>query len=332
MFLRQFRRTGPLTIFLIVVILIFLWSGAIIRIKDQFSLYFDIDPMPLYGVIAGLTGTHPVPGIIFTAILVALMALLVVNLNTSLFFINERTFLPALFYVLLSGLFPYYQVLNPAILGSVFLMLAIRKIMQSYRVQGVAYSFFDAGLIISAGCLFYANLAWFALIIFVGIALLRTWNLKELIVSIIGILTPFILTPAIYYVMGKDPLVFLDVFVYNIFGRHAETTFSPLVIAGLAITGFLTLVSVFNLFISIGSKKIQSRKMFYLLLWVLLISVGAYLFVPSVSVEIIWIAGIPVCYFLSHYFIFQRRKVLPEIVFIIFLLIVVLIQGWYLVQ
>lgn len=330
MFLRQFRRTGPLTIFLIVVILVFLWIGAIIRIGGQFPIYFDIDPMPFYGLIAGITGTHPVPGIIFSSLLVGLMSFYVVSLNTSLFFINERTFLPALFYILLSGLFPYYQVLNPAIIGAVFLMVALKKIMESYRVQGVAYSFFDAGLIISAGCLFYANLIWFSLVIFIGIALLRTWNLKELVVSIIGLITPFLLTSAVYYLAGKDPWDFFDIFIYNLVGKSSEKTFSPVVIAGMVLTGALILIAIMNLFMYIGTKKIQSRKMFYLLLWVMLISIFSFLFVPSVSAEMIWIAGIPGCYFLSHYFIFQRRKVLPEIVFILFFVLVVSIQIWYL--
>lgn len=332
MLLRQFRRTGPLTIFLIVVILLFLWMGAIIRIGGRFQIYFDIDPMPFYGLIAGLTGTHPVTGIIFSSMLVGLMAFYVVNLNTSLFFINERTFLPALFYILLSGLFPYYQVLNPAIFGAVFLMLALKKIMESYRVQGVAYSLFDAGLIISSGCLFYANLFWFSLIIFIGIALLRTWNLKELIVSVIGLVAPFVLTYAGYYISGKDPWEFFDIFMDNLVGKYPEKTFSPVVIAGMVLTGVLTLIAIMNLFIHIGTKKIQSRKMFYLLLWVLLISICAFLFVPSVSAEMIWIAGIPGCYFLSHYFIFQKRKVLPEIVFVLFLLMVLSIQLWYLIH
>ena len=174
MLLRQFKGTGPGTIFLISVTLLAVWASAFIRLKSHFSLYFDLYPMPLYGILSAIIGTNPLPGIIFSLLLVSVMAFLIVNLNTNIFFINERTFLPALFYILISGLLPQYQLLNPAIFSAIFLMLAIRRIVDAYQVSGTAYSFFDAGILIGTGSLFYANLVWFALLIIIGILLLRT--------------------------------------------------------------------------------------------------------------------------------------------------------------
>ncbi len=84
--------------------------------------------------------------------------------------------------------------LNPAIFGAMFLMLAIRRIMDAYRDPGIAYNFFDAGILIGIGSLFYANLIWFGLLIIIGIALLRTGNIKEIAISVIGLITPYILT------------------------------------------------------------------------------------------------------------------------------------------
>jgi hypothetical protein len=326
MLLKQFKRTGPFTVFLIAIVLILLWIGAFLKLKEGFSLYFDLDPMPLYGFISGLTGTHPAPGLILSFILLGVMIFLMVNLNTTLFFINERTFLPALFYVLLSGLFPQYQLLNPAIISAVFLMMAIKRIMESYRVQGTAYSFFDAGLLIAIGSLFYINLIWFGLITFIGILLLRPFNLREILLSILGLLTPFILTVAIYYVLGRDPLDFLDLIIYNMFEKEGEFAFNPFSIAGIIFTGLLMFVAIAQLFMVIGTKKIQSRKIFSVLLWVFIISVVVYFLVPAVSIEMIWIAAIPVSYYLSHYMIFVRRKVLTEVLFDILILFVIVIQ------
>src|SRR5512145_2881737 len=121
MLLKQFKRTGPFTIFLIVVVMLVTWAGPIVRVKKSLSLYFDLEPMPLYGIVSSIFGTHPVPGILFSILMVSIMAFLMVNMNTTLFFINERTFLPALFYILITGLFPLYQVINPAVFGAVFL-------------------------------------------------------------------------------------------------------------------------------------------------------------------------------------------------------------------
>jgi hypothetical protein len=52
--------------------------------------------------------------------------------------------------------------------------------------------------------------------------------------------------------------------------------------------------------------------------------------VPSVSVEVIWLAGIPLSYFLAHYFVLIRKKVLPEVLFSLLWVFILLIQLWHL--
>lgn len=329
MLLSRFKRTDLLTIIIIVLIFIAIWTSAYLRVRGRFALYFDIDPMPLYGLLSWITGTNPLPGIIFSLFFASLMAFLMVNLNTSLIFINERTFLPAVFYALISGLFPQFQLLNPAIPGAVFLMLAVRRIMESYRVQGTAFNFFDAGLLISTGALFYANILWFGLIVFAGIAMLRTFNPKETLTAIIGLLTPFFLAAGIWYVSGRDPSEFIALFKYNLFGRQTVFALSPLIVITIFYTAALAAAGIFHILLLSGGMKIQSRKTFSLLFWILMISVAAYFAIPSASVEMLWIAGIPLSYILSHYFIFMRRKLIAEILFTVFVLLIVMIQVWY---
>lgn len=329
MLLRLFKGTGTGTIFLIFVTLLSVWASSFIKLKGHFSLYFDLDPMPLYGILSSLMGTHPLPGIIFTLSLVSLMAFQMVNLNTSLFFINKRTFLPAVIYILLSGLFPQYQLLNPAIFGAMFLMLAIRRIMETYRIQGTAYNFFDAGILIGVGSLFYANLIWFGLLVIIGISLLRTGNIKEIVISVIGLVTPYILTFGIYYVLGKDLKNLLSILEYNLFGEPASYVFTPLTIVALSFAGLSALVSMVYLLMLMNTIKIKSRKTFILLFWVFLISIGVYFAQPSVSVEMVWLIGIPLSYVLAHYFVFVRKKLIPEILFSCFYILIILIQIFY---
>jgi hypothetical protein len=63
----------------------------------------------------------------------------------------------------------------------------------------------------------------------------------------------------------------------------------------------------------INAKKIKSRKTFMLLFWTFFIAAAAGVIFKSVSVEIFYLAAIPVSYFLSHYFVFTRKKILPEV-------------------
>jgi hypothetical protein len=300
MLLRLFKGTGPGVIFLIIVTLLSVWFSAFFKLRG------------------------------FSLASVSLMSFLIVNLNTTLFFINERTFLPAFIYILISGLFPQYQLLNPAIFSALFLMLAIRRIMDAYRVQGTAYSFFDAGILIGTGSLFYANLIWFGILVIIGIALLRTGNIKEILISVIGLLTPYILTFGIYYVLGKDLKDLRSILEYNLFGKQTVFEFTRLTIVAVIYLGLITLMSIVYLLVRMNTKKIQSRKTFSLFIWGFLIALGVYFILPSVSVEIVWLAGIPVSYFLTHYFVFSRKKVVPEILFSVFFVLILLIQILYL--
>jgi hypothetical protein len=330
MLLKIFKRTGPGAISLIAFTLLVVWASAFINIKGRFFLYFDLDPMPLYGLLSSLIGTNPLPGILFSLFLLTTMAFLMVNLNTSLVFINERTFLPALMYILLSGIFPQYQFMNPAIIAAMFLMLAIKRIMEAYRVAGVAYNFFDAGILIGTGSLFYANLIWFGLLIIIGIAILRTGNIKEILISFIGLATPYIITFGIYYILGKNPEELINIIKYNLIGKASNYAFTTLTVTTVVFAGLVTSISIFYLVTVMNSKKISSRKTFLLLLWLFFMSMGIYLILPSVSVEMIWLTGIPVSYILSHYFVFVRKKLVPEIIFSAFFVLVLLIQVLYL--
>jgi hypothetical protein len=326
MILRFFKGSGTGVIFLISATLLLVWFSAFLNPNaDSFARY-ETDPMPLYGLLKLAIGKNPFPGVIFSFFLVSLVAIFIINFNNTIFLINERTFLPALIYILCGGIFPEYQNLNPVIPASFFLMLAIKRIMDGYHNPGIAYNFFDAGILISIGSLFYANLIWFGLLVLIGIALIRTGSLMEIVISVIGLLTPFLIAFGVYYIGGKDMDSLLLLIKYNLFGRSEDYLFQRITQVALVFMGVILIVSIAYLFRRMNSKKIKTRKAFSLLLWVFIISLVIYFVLPSASVEVVWITSIPVCYFLSHYFVSIRRKLVPEIVFSLFLILVFMIQ------
>jgi hypothetical protein len=329
MLLKLFKGIGPGVIFLIALTLGALWISAFLNPQMPAPAVYETSPMPLYGIFKQIAANSPLGGVVFSFLAVTVIIFLLVSFNTSVFFINERTFLPALFYILFSALFPQQQVMNPVIPASIFLMIALMQIMKAYRKQGTAFNFFDAGILISIGSMFYINILWFGLLLIIGIALLRTGNIKEIAISIVGLLTPYLLTAGLYYVLGKDIGAFLGDIYYNLFGKTTGYSFSRLTIIVLILTGIIILVSIAFLLMRMSSKKIKSRKTFYLLLWALFISLVLYLLLPSVSVEIIWITGIPASYFLAHYFVFVRGKIIPEVMFSGMFVLVILLQAFY---
>lgn len=327
MLLRKFRENGPDVLFLIFVLMVFTWMGAFLPPRMPSAEGFDNMPMPLFKVLLGITGFSPFISTFSAFLVMLLMAFLMVNFNTNVFFISERTFLPALIYVVITGMNPQYQLMNPVLPAAPFLILGIRRIMDSYKVQGTAYSFFDAGIFIATGSLFYAGMIWFGILLIVAIIVLRPFSMREIAISLAGFLTPLFIFTGFYYILGYDMDYLRSAVNYNLFGREAAASMPLLNIIVLLIAGAVILISVSHLLGALKEKRIKSRKTFMLLFWTFFISAGMFAVFKPVSLEIFWIASIPLTYFLCHYFVFSRKKKVTEVLFIMLLILVIFIQG-----
>jgi hypothetical protein len=329
MLLQIFKGNNPGVIILVSVIFIAVWIGAFINPAMVYSAHLYNGPMPLYGFMVTLAGKNSLVWVVISSVMATIVSFLLVNFNTTSFFINERTYLPALFYVLAAGLFPQNLSLNPALPASIFLMVAIVRIIDGYRKAGIANNFFDAGLLISTGSLFYANLIWFGILVIIGIVIIRTVSVSEVLLALLGLLTPYLLTFGIYYVTGSDLSSLLALITGNLFLRAEGVLFSRLSIVALILASLIIIVSVAYLFSHLNSKKIKSRKTFSILIWAFLIALAEYFILPPVSIEIVWIIAIPVSYFLTHYFVFIKKKLMPEIFLSVLFLLVLIIQIAY---
>jgi hypothetical protein len=326
MILKLFRGTGPGVVLIILLSAAGVWMSAFLHPLYASSALYDVNPMPLYGLLKSLLGKSAIAGVLFSFALLLVISFFLVNFNTSVFFINERTFLPAAIYILFSGFFPEYQILNPVFPAVFLLLIAVRRMMDAYRKNGIAYNFFDAAILISTGCLFYANMIWFGLLTIIGIAILRTGNVKEILLAILGLAVPLIITAGVWYVSGKDMSQLLEIADHNLFERAGSYNFSRVSITGLVIIGLCSLISLSFLLSVLNSKKIKSRKTFTELIWILVISLTVFFALPSASVEIVYIISVPLSYFLAHYFVFSRKKVVPEILFTLLFIIVIVLQ------
>jgi len=327
MLLKFFKGTSPAVILFIAIIFVAVWISAFLNTGDSVQNYGNEYYMPLYSFLIRILDPGNLSAIILSFLIAVLILFLIINFNTTIFFINERTFLPAILYLLIVIIFPEYRMLNAALPASLLFMFALRRIMDGYNKQGVAYNFFDAGILISTGSLFYGNLIWFGTIVFIGIVIMRPVSFSEIAVSLLGLITPYLITFGLYYVLGKDLDELFTLINNNLFTESINYSFSRLTIVTLIFAAIIILLSIGYIIMLQNTKKIKSRRTFSLLIWIFVISIVVYVAIPSVSVELIWIAAIPVSYFMSHLFIFSKKKIISEILFMTFLVLVLLIQA-----
>ncbi|MEZ5011885.1 MAG: DUF6427 family protein [Bacteroidales bacterium] len=325
MILKIYRGHDPGTIILIAVTGIMVWMKALVNPAGA-DMVFGDHPMPFYSYLLPLFQGHPLAGTIVSLGLVILTAIYLVNFNTRIFFINERTFLPAALFIILSGYFAPLQSFNPVLPSALLLMTAIDRIIGSYRKQGVAYNFFEASLLVSIASLFYFNMICFFLVVIAGIALLRTISARELVLAITGLVAPYIILVSWYYLAGNDPAELGKTAMLNITGNPDKYSWSTLSIVITIVNGLILAGTMFHLGTVYNTKKVRSRKTFSVLLWVLIVVVLLYLSVPRVSLEIYYLLLIPVSFILAHYMVFKRNKKMANVVFAIIFVSVLLLQ------
>lgn len=327
MLVRLFRGTGPGLVFLIVLAAAGLWTHVWLN-PDTVDMTPVQGAMPLWDVIQNLISSSPHQRIIITFILMLLMGLLLIRFNISEFFINRRTFLPGLLYIMIFSIFQRYMVFNPALPAAVLITLALWRMMGSYRQNGVAYSFFDAALVVSAAGLFYADALWFLALVFIGTMLLRSPDLREIFIAVTGALIPWIFLYAIWFLTGKSLSELNALIVSNLFDEAAPVMWSRTLIILLGVLGLNLIISLYVVFANLTTKKVKSRKTFAMLLWMFVISAAVFFFVPSASAEIAAIAAVPVVFVISDYYIFARKILLPEILFALMIIMIIVARIW----
>ena len=324
MLLRIYRGTGPGTILTIFISLIMVWLQPMLN-PVVTTIYNDY-PAPLYSLFISLFEGRPFAGIVFSMFLVLVTATYLVNFNTRLFFINERTFLPASFYVLLSGYITSNQVLNPVLPASLLLLVAIDRLTASYRKQGIAYNLFDASMLIGIAALIYTNIIWYYIIIIIGISLFRSFNFREFLISIFGLITPFIILYTFYYLTGRDIAWLNHSLIESLFSDMPEYYWSPEFIIISFINLLIFIVALLHLWSIFNAKKVRSRKIFSLLTWMVFLTVLVYFTVPAASVGLMYILLIPIVYVLTHYLVMIKNKKIANYIFAIIFLSILFIQ------
>ena len=171
--------------------------------------------------------------------------------------------------------------------------MSLDRLIVSYRKPGIAYNLFDASMIIGIAALIYTNIIWFYLLIIIGMGLFRSFNIGELLISLSGLLTPFVILYAFYYFTGRDILWLNTFFLESILTEIPAYYWSPEFIIISSLNLLIFLISLFHLWSIFNTKKVRSRKIFILFIWMIMLTLLIYFAVPAASVELMYVFLVP---------------------------------------
>ena len=292
------------------------------------QMFFDQNPMPLYEILAGYIPHDSLTSKIIAMLLVLLSGFYLIRLNNTYLFLPERTLLPAFFLILIVSSLPPLQRLHPALVAMVFFLPAIDRLLASYKTERLSYNFFEASFLIGVGSLFYFNLIWFNIMVWVALLILRPVIWREWAFSILGLVAPwffllatdFFLHDSIQWSTGLVTVNFATRNLLSYLSLPDRIFFSFLLL--LIILASRTIIH------SMTKMKVLSRKIFLLMFWIFAISMVTCIVVEKANVELLVLAAVPVAFLLSH-FVPTIRKVFWSNAILWGIVAGMLILAWY---
>ena len=299
---RILKSNQPIVIVITILLGVGLWIYTFI---DPVPMVIPTDhlKMPFYALVSGLFEYKSLASIIFTFILILLQALLLVQFNKKYILINHRTYMPALLYIIIASSFVQLQRLNPVILGLLFVFIAIDFIYGTYRVEYSLSRLYLAGFFIAIASLFWAPFAVLFVVIWISLTILHPFIGREWLVSLLGLLTPYLFVFVYYFVFTDNLfLVLLNNIIKSLqlIKSFYHIHYSYYIFYGLVL--LIILFASFHIVRNLPKKKIKTRKYFIINWWIFIIGLFMFLLLRNVKYEIIYLLGIPVSFLLTDYF------------------------------
>ena len=154
MLFRIFKGSRPVVLVIIVIFGVLLWlKSFVLQSVSEFS--FDFHQLPFYQFISGIFNKTNLFSLFLSFILFVIHGFLMNRLNKKYILIKERTYLPALFFILISASYIPLQRLSPVIISSIILLFVIELIFDSYKKEGLNLNYFTSSFLLILISLFF---------------------------------------------------------------------------------------------------------------------------------------------------------------------------------
>lgn len=325
MILRIFKSNHPYVIFLIPVLGILMWSLSFIQ---QVSVNLNSENYTyLYNLLISPIEGKAVLNKIIGLLLLILQSFILIRLNFKYIFIDSKTYLPSVLFIIYGSCLLSYQQLYPALVANFFLLFAINKSFVYDKEKNCFKRYFEAGFLLGMSVLFYVNSIYLLILIWLTIIVLRTFNWREWMSSVIGLITPTILYASVMFLTDNTKALGHDFSLVMNF-KNVVPDFSIYSKYAFGVLMFILFLGLVKGLQFVGLKKISSRKYFSLFFWFLVLLFGLFIIHPGISYELIAFVAIPISIIQSQLFLEIRKAWVREVIFVLnFLAIVSLL--WF---
>lgn len=273
----------------------------------------DEQGMPMYNLIFGQIDHIRVLNYILALAIHLLICLVLVRMNLRFTLIDERTFMPALFYLIIVNAFPSLHQVNPMLVGALFYLLSFIMILNAHDEGPDSLKIFNAFLVLFAGVLFYAKLIWFLPVLWLVLLTIRAVTPRELIFPMVAGIFVGLLTFTTFWIILDDLDGLAELLRSQLsFGGHLQ----PVRISIYLFMGFLLLLVIIAsgfIITRFQARKIIIRNIYQVLFFMFLFSIIFFFLISGYRTGTIYYMAIPVTYLFTNYFQHGGSAFLKEI-------------------
>ncbi len=234
----------------------------------------------------------------------------IVLINTKAY--NDNTYVPGFIYALLCFVSFDFLSVNPALLGSTVLLLALNNLFREieFRVERDE-TVFKVGFYSGLASLFVFTYGIFMVAAIVILTIYSRNNLRKTLLTLVGFLLPHLVLNVWYYYRDELPALWTNFYAENLF----HTDLNLVSLRTLLLISALPLVYfVFSLFMMTREArftKYQSQLFQVMFLWLIVCVVELFV-TRQLSPHSLIIAIPSLSYFFSYYLLLIRRKWIAE--------------------
>ncbi len=250
-------------------------------------------------------------------------ALIITNLVNEHRMTTRATFLPGMAYILITSLIPEWNYLSPALIASTFILLSISQLFSLYNVSAGNSKIYNSGLLLGLASYIYYPSLGFVLSVITGLLILRAFKLNEILLFLIGILTPAYLL-AVYLFLTDGFSINKIILTVEWHIPHFKRSVWTLVSFLLIIIPFV--LGGYYIQHQLGKMLIQARKNWSIILLLLMLA----LFIPLLNNNndlTNWILALaPFAAFHASGYLYLRKKWISTLCFLIFIAFILVQQ------
>ncbi len=323
MLLRLIKNNRAGGIVFIIILMMLLWLKSFLH-----PVMIEPDKsMPFYDAVFGWISQTKILSVLTGLVFYAILIVLIVRFNVIHFLLEDRSYMPAVFFLLLNVSFPHPLQINPFLISTVFMVLALLILIKGDEHRADPLALFNATLLLAVGSLFYLKVIWFIPFLWITAAVIRPLKWRGLINPILVLSMMALFHVCYYWVFRDDLSLFTRILhnnleIYDVQVPHFETAVWIL----FSYLFLLIAVSSFHLLSRYQARKIIIRKLYKVLFMLFVYCTLFYILISGYNPEVIILLAIPVAYLFSNYFQRKKNHWIHEVMIWIWLILIAYVQ------